>query len=128
MVSKMFVVLGLTWIMDIITFALKSYDQTSTVVFVLAMILEIINSLQGVILFVVIFFNSKNIMKICCWHRGRELLVTKQARQYHQSSKSTELTATNNLVPTRLSTGANGKEKMIRNGSPNTLVDGEVQV
>ena len=86
----MFLILGLTWTFDVIEFALGSYKQKSIAVYVFTNIALVINSLQGVILFCVIVFNSANLRKIRQW-----------------LTKTSNITAAGNQVSSRPSNSIN---------------------
>ena len=60
----MFLILGLTWITDIIAWGLKPYEQTSILDHIFGYWSLVINSLQGVILFCVVFSNSAIVKRI----------------------------------------------------------------
>ena len=66
-VLKMFFLLGMTWILHILGWGLMLYGETNIMLQILKCSFDLINSLQGVILFCVMFFNSDNIehMQIC---------------------------------------------------------------
>ena len=66
-VLKMFFLLGMTWILHIFGWGLMLFGETNVMLQILKCSFDLINSLQGVILFCVMFFNSDNIehFQIC---------------------------------------------------------------
>ena len=68
----MFLILGITWILDIVGWVLTAYNQTSIICQMLKCVFDFINSLQGVILFCVLYFTNANLKKIkTCFKRSR---------------------------------------------------------
>ena len=72
---KMFFILGLTWIFDIIAFAIEKHQMTTTQntqiesvsMEIVLVIFLVINASHGVIFFCIIYFTSANIKKIKIW-------------------------------------------------------------
>ena len=63
----MFFLLGMTWTLDILGWALMVYDQKNLGFKISKILIDLINSLQGVILLSVMYFNSANLKRIKRW-------------------------------------------------------------
>ena len=68
-VFKMFFLLGMTWTLDILGWALMVYDQNNLGFKTSKIFIDLINSLQGVILLCVMYFNSANLQRMRRWFR-----------------------------------------------------------
>ena len=68
-VFKMFFLLGMTWTLDILGWALMVYDQKNLGFKISKILIDLINSLQGVILLSVMYFNSANLKRMKRWWR-----------------------------------------------------------
>ena len=66
-VINMFFILGMTWTLEILSWSLMIYDKSNTILQVLTSFFDFINSLQGVILVCVLYFNSANLKKMKRW-------------------------------------------------------------
>ena len=88
----MFLILGLTWAMDIIAGLLQPYAQQSMANKIFSCISNVINSLQGAILFGVMFFNSTNLKRI------RQLIGKPRNNINIGMPKSSSATNTSNLT------------------------------
>ena len=107
-VFKMFLILGITWTLDIIGWGLITYDEKNIIFQTLTSLFDLINSLQGVILFGVMYFNSSNLKKIERWVRkpGR---VSSFGRQTSSGTDhTTNATYQTNLVQPTIRIGAIG--------------------
>ena len=112
-VVKMFFVMGVTWIAEFISWLL-SYTIGSKHVYKIIFPFQVINSLQGLFMFLVIYFDQARIQKICgttssqrqpseqsnaetrlSWKRltSRLSTITFLSRASRQQSNSIELTA-----------------------------------
>ena len=83
---KIFLMLGLSWTLDIIAFAIEPYEQTNISVEILVVVFLIINASHGIIFFFVVFFDKSTIkqMKIWC---GK--LSASRVSQEHVTIQST---------------------------------------
>ena len=69
MTLKIFSLLGLTWILDIIAFAIEPYEQSDISVEILVVVFLIINASHGIIFFLVVFFDKSTVKQIGIWCR-----------------------------------------------------------
>ena len=105
-VFKMFFLLGMTWTLDILGWALMVYDQKNLGFKISKILIDLINSLQGVILLCVMYFNSANLQRMRRWViNGRgERNTSRFGRQTSSgitSTKSTYLTTDNKAGESR---------------------------
>ena len=95
-VFKMFFLLGMTWTLDIFGWALMVYDQKNLVFKITKILIDLINSLQGVILLCVMYFNSANFRRMRHLFKNRGERNTKnfgrQTSSGVTSTKSSYLT------------------------------------
>ena len=72
---KMFFILGLTWIFDIIAFAIEKYQMTNTEISqtsslameIVLVIFLVINASHGIIFFCIVYFTHANFKKFIIW-------------------------------------------------------------
>ena len=92
----MFFLLGMTWTLDIFGWALMVYDQKNLVFKITKILIDLINSLQGVILLCVMYFNSANLRRMRHLFKNRGESITKnfgrQTSSGVTSTKSSYLT------------------------------------
>lgn len=88
----MFFILGMTWTLEILSWSLMIYDKTNTILQVLTCFFDVINSLQGVILVCVLYFNSANLKRMQRWIRKRRNTRTTSIFGRQTSSGTTNST------------------------------------
>ena len=59
--------LGLSWTLDIIAFAIEPYEQTNISVEILVVVFLVINASHGIIFFFVVFFDKSTIKQMKIW-------------------------------------------------------------
>ena len=82
MTLKIFFLLGLTWSLDIIAFALEPYEQSYISVEILVVVFLIINASHGIIFFFVVFFDKSTVKR---WRSN----VGRRVSQYYSTVRST---------------------------------------
>ena len=87
MTLKIFFLLGLTWSLDIIAFAIEPYEQSYISVEILVVVFLIINASHGIIFFLVVFFDKSTVKQIEIWF-GRSN-VGNRVSQYYSTVRST---------------------------------------
>ena len=101
-VFKMFFLLGMTWTLDILGWALMVYDQKNLGFKISKILIDLINSMQGVILLSVMYFNSANLKRIKrWWKKGRS--ESNAASFGRQTSSGITCTKSTNLSTCRQS-------------------------
>ena len=85
---KIFIILGLTWILDIVAFTMNSYEQKHIAVEILIIIFLVINSSHGIIFFCVVFFTSATIKNVRTWF-GRTRSLRRLMSNHYSTFKST---------------------------------------
>ena len=85
---KIFIILGLTWILDIVAFSMDSYEQKHIAVEILIIIFLVINSSHGIIFFCVVFFTSATIKNVRTWF-GRTRSLRRLMSSHYSTFKST---------------------------------------
>lgn len=87
MTLKIFFLLGLTWLLDIIAFVLEPYEQSYISVEILVVVFLIINASHGIIFFLVVFFDKSTVKQIEIWC-GRSNFG-RRVSQYYSTVRST---------------------------------------
>jgi len=85
---KIFIILGLTWILDIVAFTMDSYEQSHIAVQILVIVFLIINSSHGLIFFCVVFFTSATIKNMRTWF-GRTRSIRRLMSNHYSTFRST---------------------------------------
>ena len=97
---KIFIILGLTWIFDIIAFSMDSYEQSHIAVQILVIIFLIINSSHGLIFFCVVFFTSATIKNMRTWF-GRKRSLRRLMSSHYSTFRTRSSTTTSTSTRTR---------------------------
>ena len=104
---KIFFLLGLTWIFDIIAFAIEPYEHIYIGVQILIIIFLVINASHGIIFFFVVFLTSSTTKKIKIWCGGTN--VGRMMTNYYSIIRTSTTTSSRTTRTTSI-----GKEPSTR--------------